>query len=38
MNQSNEATINVIKAGGRKNAQARVQLIPGSGNSITINW
>ncbi len=37
MNQSNDATINVIKAGGRKNAQARVQLIPGSGNSITIN-
>jgi small subunit ribosomal protein S9 len=26
-----------VKAGGRKTARARVQLIPGSGNTITIN-
>ncbi|WPT18748.1 hypothetical protein PSENEW3_10000018 (chloroplast) [Picochlorum sp. SENEW3] len=37
MNQSIDITGNVIKAGGRKNAQAQVQLIPGSGNSILIN-
>jgi small subunit ribosomal protein S9 len=37
MTQFNNTNVNIFQAGGRKNARARVQLIPGSGNSILIN-
>lgn len=37
MTQFNNTNVNIFQAGGRKNARARVQLIPGSGNSIVIN-
>lgn len=37
MTQFNNTNINIFQAGGRKSARARVQLIPGSGNSILIN-
>jgi len=37
MTQFNNTNVTIFQAGGRKNARACVQLIPGSGNSILIN-